>query len=305
MDFNYFAATQPFHLMPALSALSAPPHSQSSAPSSRDYTSTSPSDFNNYAPFHFDTTTAAAFDAKLAPSADIIDFAAQDRMLDFEADAIRATRSSSEEKDSLTPAQSRRKEQNRAAQRAFRERKERHVKDLEQKLNGLEESSQALTTENERLRAELQRISTENEILKATSSHAAGGSGLATPHSITVGHMNYNPQEFYSVLQSSGGRGSGTGTNHSSPGSNDGAGSLPSHRVVISEKTGERMLGAGEAWDTIQAHPLFRKGLLDVGDVCQRLKKKAACDGQGPVFEERDVREAIEASASSGNDELI
>ncbi|KAF2397343.1 hypothetical protein EJ06DRAFT_566172 [Trichodelitschia bisporula] len=78
----------------------------------------------------------------------------------------RDRRSSSEEKE-LTPAQYRRKAQNRAAQRAFRERKERHVKDLEAKLEALESSATSLATDNQRLKLALQRANTENEILRA------------------------------------------------------------------------------------------------------------------------------------------
>lgn len=56
---------------------------------------------------------------------------------------------------------SKRKAQNRAAQRAFRERKERHVKDLEIKVEELEEASKAANNENSTLKAEVQRLTTE------------------------------------------------------------------------------------------------------------------------------------------------
>ncbi len=66
------------------------------------------------------------------------------------------------------------------------------------------------------------------------------------------------------------------------------------------------MLGSGATWDYIQAHELFRKGLVDVGDVCERLKKQARCDGQGPIFLESEVRQAIaESAVAGGRDELI
>ena len=79
---------------------------------------------------------------------------------------------------------------------------------------------------------------------------------------------------------------------------------VPSHRIVTSE-TGERLLAAGAAWDYIIKHPLYARGLVDVGHVSDRLKKVAKCDGQGPVFEERAIIEAIEKSVASGNDELL
>lgn len=76
--------------------------------------------------------------------------------------------------------------------------------------------------------------------------------------------------------------------------------------LTVDDETGEPLLGAGATWDYIQAHELFGKGLVDVGDVCERLKKMARCDGQGPVFQESDVRQAIVDSAvAGGRDELI
>lgn len=44
---------------------------------------------------------------------------------------------------------------------------------------------------------------------------------------------------------------------------------------------------------------------VDVGDVSERLKQVAKCDGQGPVFEESEIISAIELSVASGNDELL
>lgn len=54
-----------------------------------------------------------------------------------------------------------RKAQNRAAQRAFRERKEKHLKDLEQKVVDLEKSSESANHENGLLRAQIQRLTEE------------------------------------------------------------------------------------------------------------------------------------------------
>jgi AP-1-like factor len=59
-----------------------------------------------------------------------------------------------------------RKEQNRAAQRAFRERKEKHVKDLEDKVAALEAKNEQAISENENLRDLLTRLQTENVMLK-------------------------------------------------------------------------------------------------------------------------------------------
>ncbi|KAI0089870.1 hypothetical protein BDY19DRAFT_89397 [Irpex rosettiformis] len=62
-----------------------------------------------------------------------------------------------------------RKEQNRAAQRAFRERKEKHVKDLEDKVAALEAKNQLANSENDNLRDLLSRLQSENMALKQAS----------------------------------------------------------------------------------------------------------------------------------------
>lgn len=54
-----------------------------------------------------------------------------------------------------------RKAQNRAAQRAFRERKEKHLKDLETKVEDLEKQSEATNHENGMLRAQVERLQVE------------------------------------------------------------------------------------------------------------------------------------------------
>ncbi|CAO3616662.1 unnamed protein product [Mucor fragilis] len=60
-----------------------------------------------------------------------------------------------------------RKAQNRAAQRAFRERKERHMKDLESNIKGIKDHRDTLLQENE-------KMSSENEILKAENWYLKG-----------------------------------------------------------------------------------------------------------------------------------
>ncbi|KAG0745525.1 hypothetical protein G6F57_001581 [Rhizopus arrhizus] len=60
-----------------------------------------------------------------------------------------------------------RKAQNRAAQRAFRERKERHMKDLEAGIRNIKEERDRLLKENEKL-------TDENEILKAENWYLKG-----------------------------------------------------------------------------------------------------------------------------------
>ncbi|KAG2200051.1 hypothetical protein INT47_007696 [Mucor saturninus] len=79
----------------------------------------------------------------------------------------------SDEEDSDNP-KSKRKAQNRAAQRAFRERKENHVRILEDRVKELEslnmEKDTALALENEQLKDMIARLQNENAALLGSSS---------------------------------------------------------------------------------------------------------------------------------------
>ncbi|XTI90144.1 hypothetical protein V2W45_1332348 [Cenococcum geophilum] len=255
------------------------------------------------------------------------------------------TRSSSEEKESgLTPAQSRRKAQNRAAysssesntpmprrgsesfvhkiltksphahnfplppphtltnalfplhsQRAFRERKERHVKDLEAKLSALESSTHSLQSDNERLKLALQRARTENEILRATSTTHPSSPSASRPVSVSYpspgAHMSARAADGDQALDGY----AVTSLTNGSVITNGGA----------ATGTGGKELPAQATWDLIQSHPLVKQGLVDIADVCERLRGMARCDGHGPVFEERAVWRTVEESRRGGGDELI
>ncbi len=172
------------------------------------------------------------------------------------------------------------------SQRAFRERKERHVKDLESRLHQLEQSQQDTATENERLKRDLQKMETENEILRATSMATANSAPPAVAAPTTTGPLSYNPTNFYTnVLQGH-------------------ANKTPSHRIVTSEQ-GERLLAAGAAWELIVHHELFLQGRVNIAEVSRILQPQAKCDGQGPVFEEGAIVEAIRRSVAENSDELI
>ncbi|KAH7057382.1 hypothetical protein B0J12DRAFT_738166 [Macrophomina phaseolina] len=228
------------------------------------------------------------------------------------------TRSSSEEKDGsnpagagLTPAQSRRKAQNRAAQRAFRERKERHVRELEEKLRALENSTHSLQSDNERLKLLLQRAKTENEILRATRASSRpgspGSSGDGSGMEIDVERDPY-------TTVSAAGPGAGAGSASSSVGSRASGSGSPSERGGQRAAAGQHgasrartvhLLGASQTWDLIQSHPLVRSGAVDVADVCERLRTAARCDGQGPVFEEAVIYRVIEEESSRGGGDAL
>ncbi|KAJ5784137.1 transcriptional regulator family: bZIP [Penicillium psychrosexuale] len=72
-----------------------------------------------------------------------------------------------------------RKAQNRAAQRAFRERKEKHLKDLEESVEKLQRTSKMANQENGLLRAQVERLQVELREYRKRLSWMASGSGNA------------------------------------------------------------------------------------------------------------------------------
>lgn len=177
------------------------------------------------------------------------------------------------------------------------------MKDLETKLTSLQHQSASLNGENERLKRELAKVAAQNEILRATSGSNTGvNTFIGDLDDLTsTGLSGYSPVDYRKNASAEtlfGGLKLDTTTK-------SGVYS-PRRRVFVDEETGEPLLAAGATWDYIQSHELFRKGLVDVGDVCERLKKMARCDGQGPVFQEGDIRKAIaESAVAGGRDELI
>lgn len=147
----------------------------------------------------------------------------------------------------------------------------------------------------------LQRAQTENEILRATASssptsnHPPGfvDDPSLLPHSrqskrspAARDEPQFDPARLANGLLSTG---------------------SPSPGKFSSPSSGSesQLLSASATWDLLQSHPLYLSGAVDIGEVCERLKKMARCDGMGPMFEEDEVRKVIEEVGRSGGDELI
>ncbi|KAJ5569469.1 uncharacterized protein N7459_008899 [Penicillium hispanicum] len=81
-----------------------------------------------------------------------------------------------------------RKAQNRAAQRAFRERKEKHLKDLETKVDELQKSSDMTNQENGLLRAQVERLQVELREYRKRLSWMTSGSGISAMSAIPNTH---------------------------------------------------------------------------------------------------------------------
>ncbi|PWY83817.1 PAP1-domain-containing protein [Aspergillus sclerotioniger CBS 115572] len=79
---------------------------------------------------------------------------------------------------------SKRKAQNRAAQRAFRERKEKHLKDLETKVDELQAASDNANQENGLLRAQIERLQVELREYRKRLSWMTTGNGVSAMSAI-------------------------------------------------------------------------------------------------------------------------
>lgn len=173
------------------------------------------------------------------------------------------------------------------------------MRDLEAKLNLLTTTTSSLQSDNERLKLMLQRVQTENEILRATASSSPTAnhppSFVDDPSLLPASRQtkansisqNSNPS-FDSVRLANGLLSTEPSSFHTSPQQGEG-----------------HLLSASETWDLLQSHPLYLSGAVDIGEVCERLKKMARCEGKGPMFEEEEVRKVIDEVGRSGGDELI
>jgi hypothetical protein len=170
-----------------------------------------------------------------------------------------------------------RKAQNRAAQRAFRERKEQRVRELEQKLGESEKEKLRLASENERLKKENTVISTENQVLMATTTSGGDRFGGVPPAPLKA---NFPVHKFSNLLLAE----------HDKQHTPIIANNTPS--FVVYEKTaGDIMLGAGAVWEQIMQEPDSED--IDVETVMMFLRGKEHCDGFGPVFRLNDVKNGI------------
>lgn len=145
----------------------------------------------------------------------------------------------------------------------------------------------------------LQRAQTENEILRATASSSPTANhppGFVDDPSLLPSSRpsKTSPSRADEPYFDTTGLANGLLSTGSSP-----------DKLGSSSSSESHLLSASATWDLLQSHPLYLSGAVDIGEVCERLKKMARCDGMGPMFEEAEVRKVIEEVGRSGGDELI
>lgn len=169
--------------------------------------------------------------------------------------------------------QAKKKAQNRAAQRAFRERKETKMKELEMKLNQSESDKQRLMEELEAVRKKTFTIQTENELLRTRGS----------PSEIEF-EFPKNEDDFISQILD--------GSNHQfNPENKD--------KVYPSPDNGKKVLALGAVWDYL----LYRSDVdnleIDVVEVMNKLKGNEKCHGYGPAYPVELIDQVILESSRS------
>ncbi|KAL1626662.1 DNA-binding transcription factor yap1 [Diplodia seriata] len=217
---------------------------------------------------------------------------------------------------SATTKSLRRRAQNRAAQRAFRERRERYVAELEQRVRAMEARRDGLQQENERLRSVI--VS-----LQGTIGAVYGGGG-------TYGGKYKAPDD------SCEGGGRGRRARGGADADADAAAGatppvlsvLPTRRPTrdggesladgcYGEDDGrdgdgeygdqdgrDRLLSFAATWNLVQAHPGVRDGRVDLADMWERLKADGVPQPTGYMFR-RSVVEAVLAFDDGDDDGYV
>lgn len=214
------------------------------------------------------------------------------RDLANEQDRLLIARDDSE----LTPEELalKRKAQNRQAQRAFRERKETRLKELEAKLVQLEEERQRLMDQLECMRAHNMNIQLENQQLKAnvlpSSTLPDSQQSLPTTNTLNVSAFEFplSQDQFF--------RGLLDGTSHEIKADHV-------NRVYTLPDLEDKLLAIGAVWDYLLAR-LEEAGIEleteDIQLIMNRLRGQEKCHGFGPAYSMSVVNAAFEAGITHG-----
>ncbi|KAK9476385.1 hypothetical protein V1514DRAFT_336992 [Lipomyces japonicus] len=184
-------------------------------------------------------------------------------------------------------AQSKRKAQNRAAQKAFRERREKHVKELEQKLEIAIKHTQEIELDNARLKKELQWFQAENHALKQSTSQSSQSS-QSQSQAVTDKNRLEQLLVFPKFHDSS-----------FAPDAfaNQSAEFAPQYALATDDDESTVYLTPSEVWDRIQTHD--KSDMINIDRVTKHIMPNARCGGNGPIFRIQDVDLAIQLTLAA------
>ncbi|CUM46336.1 uncharacterized protein AC631_05827 [Debaryomyces fabryi] len=173
--------------------------------------------------------------------------------------------------------QMKRKAQNRAAQRAFRERKETKLKELECKLAESEAEKRRLLSQLDLMKQQNVSILTENEFLKNKSSSDQNLSNKAEDTNVI---FPKNQKEFIYGL---------AGTHEVNTDTINKVYDNP-------ERPGTKLLAVGAVWDYLQLKSQENEKYenLDILEIMSCLKGNERCHGYGPAYPLELVEQIID-----------
>lgn len=150
------------------------------------------------------------------------------------------------------------------SQRAFRQRKEQHLKELEDKVAVLEATRDRINAENARLQEDLERATEEYSLLQ----NLAKPSSLFDGADRSDGSCISAPSREWLA--------SPPPTSSSEP-----------HCLAASRpRYCGHELDAGQMWEFITGHRLFQEGLADVDSIARELRRFFPGDGMGGITED-------------------
>lgn len=179
------------------------------------------------------------------------------------------------------------KAQNRLAQRAFRERKEIKLKELENKLLQSEEERQKLLEKLDEIKLQYISVRTENRLLR----NSTDGLAVVTSHGINLDNARFvfpkSQEEFIAEM-------------------------VQGDKHVLNQETinkvydmphnsGRKVLAVGAVWDYLQIKAEEEEyENIDMMEVMTLLKGSEACHGYGPAYPlelvEAALRQVVEQS---------
>jgi hypothetical protein len=165
---------------------------------------------------------------------------------------------------------------------AFRQKREKYVRHLEERIAQVEVEQQNLSAANEQLNKSLQRLHVENKIL-LLAQDAGRDSSLPKSVSINPLHNTNVPHPEVVVARS------------------DKTGS----RLTRTINGSQRLITISDAWEHIICHSLFTGGFLDLTGIIQQLKHTIRQCGYSGIIQEDEIIRIMDEQPVTGNNYLL
>ncbi|KOG96510.1 Yap3p [Saccharomyces eubayanus] len=187
-------------------------------------------------------------------------------------------------------SKAKKKAQNRAAQKAFRERKEARLKELEDKLLQSEKNRQSLLKEIQELRKANSEINAENRLLLRNGSEKATKSSRDVIDDSNSKYSFPTKDEFSTsmILE-------GKLDNKSTNSSKDNV-PITKQKTQYTDETGRHVLTVPATWEYL--YKLSNGKDFDVTYVMSKLQGQECCHSYGPAYPRTLIDSLVEEAAS-------